>query len=56
MIRDTHSNTPEVDIKSQDILPPKGTFFPYQMRNSAIEVFLPNKADPLNFLLLVEFI
>jgi hypothetical protein len=56
MIGDTHCNTPEVDIKSQDILPPKGTFFSCQMRNSAIVIFLPNEADPLNFLLLVEFI
>jgi hypothetical protein len=28
MIGDAHRNTPEMDIKTQDILPPKGTFFP----------------------------
>jgi hypothetical protein len=56
MIGDAHRNTPEMDIKTQDILPPKGTFFPCQMRHSAIVIFLLNEADPLNFFMLVEFI
>jgi hypothetical protein len=56
MIEGAYRNTREMDIKTQAILPPEGTFFPCQMRHNAIVIFLPNKADPLNFFLLVEFI
>jgi hypothetical protein len=51
----TNGNTSVLGVKPKDVLPPKGSLFSCQMRNSVVVVFLPDESNPLNICLTIKF-
>jgi hypothetical protein len=49
-------NSPVLDMKPKDVLPPEGAFFPCQMGNKVAIILLPNESNPLNIILTIELI
>jgi hypothetical protein len=50
-----NGNTSELSVKPKDVFPPERALFSCQMGNNVVVVFLPDKRNPLNISLAVEF-
>jgi hypothetical protein len=50
-----NGNPSELSVKPKDVFPPEGALLSCQMGNSVVVVFLPDKSNPLNISLTVEF-